>query len=79
MVGVRRQSEPPDRKDPHAHTIKLQDTLTFVADGPDTSVTYHAEFNPEGAAKLASPLMPPALKLLADKATASMEEKLTRL
>ena len=62
-----------------AGTIKLLDTLTFVARGPETSVTYHAEFNPEGAAKLAAPLMAPALKLLADKVAASMEEELARL
>jgi len=62
-----------------AGSIKLLDTLTFHSAGDQTSVTYHAEFEPEGAAKLAEPLMPPALKWLADKVAASLEEKLTRL
>ena len=42
-------------------------------------MTYHAEFTPEGAAKLAEPLMPLGLKVLADKVAASMEEKLAQL
>ena len=62
-----------------AGSIKLLDTITFEKTGTGTSVTYHAEFNPEGVAKLAEPLMPVALKLLADKVAASMQEKLDRL
>ena len=62
-----------------AGSIKLLDTITFEATGTGTSVTYHAEFNPEGAAKLAEPLMPAALKVLADKVAASMQEKLDQL
>jgi uncharacterized protein YndB with AHSA1/START domain len=62
-----------------AGSIKLLDTITFESTGTGTSVTYHAEFSPEGAAKLAEPLMPVALKILADKVAASMEEKLAQL
>ena len=62
-----------------AGSIKLLDTITFESTGTGTSVTYHAEFNPEGVAKLAEPLMPVALKLLADKVASSMQEKLDQL
>ncbi|MEJ7832762.1 MAG: SRPBCC family protein [Nocardioides sp.] len=66
-----------------AGSLKLLDTLTFESstnDGvPTTTVTYHAEFTPHGAAKLAEPLMPAGLKLLADKVAASLEEHLTKL
>ncbi len=64
-----------------AGSIKLCDTITFepTGTGTGTSVTYHAQFSPEGAAKLAEPLMPAALKVLADKVAASMQERLDRL
>ncbi|MEO5854213.1 MAG: SRPBCC family protein [Nocardioides sp.] len=62
-----------------AGSIKLLDTMTFQSAGDQTSVTYHAEFDPEGAAKVVELLMPPALKWLADKVAASLEEHLTRL
>ena len=62
-----------------AGSIKLLDTITFEVSGAGTAVTYHAEFTPEGAAKLAEPLMPAGLKVLADKVAASMEEKLAQL
>lgn len=62
-----------------AGSIKLLDTITFEATASGTSVTYHAEFDPEGVAKLATPLIPAALKVLADKVAASMQEKLDQL
>lgn len=62
-----------------AGSMKLLDTMTFTSAGDQTSVTYHAEFDPQGAAKAAEWLMPPALKWLADKVAASLEEKLARL
>jgi uncharacterized protein YndB with AHSA1/START domain len=62
-----------------AGSIKLLDTITFESTGTGTTVTYHARFSPEGAAKLAEPLMPVGLKVLADKVAASMEEKLAQL
>lgn len=42
-------------------------------------MTYHAEFEPIGAAKLATPLLPAALKVLADKVADSIEGKLNAL
>jgi len=62
-----------------AGSIKLLDTITFASTGTGTSVTYHADFEPHGAAKLAEPLMPVGLKLLADKVASSMEEHLAKL
>ena len=62
-----------------AGSIKLLDTITVEQEGSGTSVTYHAEFDPQGAAKLAEPVLPVALKLLADKVAASLEEKLQAL
>lgn len=62
-----------------AGSIKLLDTITLVRAGAGTTVTYHAEFSPEGAAKLATPLLPAGLKVLADKVAASLEERLQQL
>ncbi|MCH1865483.1 SRPBCC family protein [Nocardioides sp. CFH 31398] len=64
-----------------AGSIKLVDTITFTAEAADrTSVTYHAEFVPDGtAAKLAAPVMPVALKVLGDKVAAKLEEELNKL
>ncbi len=62
-----------------AGSIKLLDTITFESTPDGTVVTYHAEFTPEGAAKLALPLMPVGLKILADRVAASLEEKLQQL
>ncbi|WP_299056297.1 SRPBCC family protein [uncultured Nocardioides sp.] len=64
-----------------AGSIKLVDTITFTEEAAGrTSVTYHAEFIPDGtAAKLAAPVMPAALKVLGDKVAASLEERLQQL
>lgn len=62
-----------------AGSIQLLDTITFAPTAAGTSVTYHAEFEPTGAAKLAEPFMPPALALLANKVASSLEEHLTAL
>lgn len=62
-----------------AGSVQLLDTLTFRSEGDETSVTYHAEFEPIGAAKLATPLLPAALKVLADKVADSIEGKLNAL
>lgn len=63
-----------------AGAFQLLDTITFAAtDDGGTAVTYHADFDPEGVAKLTTPLLPMALKLLADKVAESMEEKLAAL
>ena len=60
-------------------SLKLRDTITFESTGTGTSVTYHAEFELQGVAKLTTPLMPPALKVLADRVAGSLEEKLAAL
>ncbi len=62
-----------------AGSIKLLDTITLESTPDGTRVTYHAEFTPEGAAKLAEPLMPAALKILADRVASSLQEKLQLL
>lgn len=60
-------------------SMDLHDTLTVEPRGTGTVVHYRAEFTPSGAAKLASPLMAPALKVLGDKAAEQMQECLERL
>lgn len=60
-------------------SLSLLDTITFAREGSGTAVTYHAEFEPHGAAKLAEPLMPLGLKVLADKVAKSMQEHLDAL
>ncbi|GAA2010936.1 SRPBCC family protein [Nocardioides kribbensis] len=67
-----------------AGSVQLRDTLTFATtaleDGTTgTAVTYHADFEPQGAAKLATPVLPAALTVLADKVASSLEERLERL
>lgn len=62
-----------------AGSIQLLDTITLERSDEGTSVTYHAEFTPQGAAKLAQPLLPAGLKILADQVAQSLEEKLRRL
>lgn len=62
-----------------AGSIQLLDTITFASTAEGTSVTYHAEFDPSGAAKLAEPLMPAALGLLANQVADSLEEHLAAL
>ena len=62
-----------------ASSMRLHDTITVDQQGDAVQVTYRAEFHPEGAAKLAAPLLPPALKALGDAAAGQMEECLRRL
>lgn len=63
-----------------AGSLDLLDTITFSATPEGgTAVTYKAEFDPHGAAKLAEPLMPVALKLLADKVAESLHDRLEQL
>lgn len=63
-----------------AGSLQLLDTITFAATPEGgTAVTYHAEFTPHGAAKIAEPLMPAALKLLADKVAESLHDRLEQL
>ena len=60
-------------------SLSLLDTIAFAREGAGTAVTYHAEFEPHGVAKLAEPLMPLGLKVLADKVAKSMQEHLDAL
>lgn len=62
-----------------AGSVQLVDTITFESRGEGTTVTYHAQFDPSGAAKLATPLMPAGLELLASKVASSLEDHLNRL
>jgi hypothetical protein len=60
-------------------SMDLLDTVTFEG-GPDsTTLTYHAEMTPRGAAKLVEPMMPLGLKRLGDKTADSLEETLNGL
>lgn len=60
-------------------SIKLLDTLDFEESGEGTRLTYNAQFDATGAARLAEPLMPPALALLANQVATSLEEHLNEL
>jgi uncharacterized protein YndB with AHSA1/START domain len=73
--------DPPRRLELTGDTtsMTLHDTITVEDHGDEVRVTYRAEFHPEGALKLATPLLPPALKALGDSAAGQMEECLRRL
>ena len=62
-----------------ASSMSMVDTMTFDENGGQASVTYTAEFKPEGAAKLLEPLMPLGLKKLGDDAAQSMQRELEKL
>ena len=59
--------------------MKMLDTMRFDQTPQGVAVTYTAEFEPQGMAKLAAPLMPLGLKKLGDDAAESMETALNRL
>lgn len=59
--------------------MRMQDTMRFDQTPAGVVVTYTAEFEPQGVAKLAAPLMPLGLKKLGDNAAASLETALQRL
>ncbi len=60
-------------------SLELEDTIIVEPDGSGTAVTYREEFTPQGAAKLAIPLMPLVLRNLADDTAESIEERLLYL
>ena len=60
-------------------TVTSQDDIMMVADGPGTTVTYRAEFTLQGVAKVAGPLLSPALGRLGDEAEQSLADALERL
>ncbi|GAB6898276.1 SRPBCC family protein [Kineosporia succinea] len=61
-------------------TVDSRDEMTFTPT-PDggTQVTYSIDITLKGAAKLATPVMPPALKKLADEGAESLEARLRAL
>lgn len=59
--------------------LALHDTMTFARDGDGTTVTYRAEFEPQGAAKLAEPFLPVALKKIGDDTAAQLSRSLDAL
>jgi len=63
-----------------AGSVKLLDTIRFerTPEG-GTAVHYRAEFHPVGLAKLATPLLPPGLKILGDQVASTLEDELQRL
>jgi carbon monoxide dehydrogenase subunit G len=60
-------------------SMELHDTMRFEQTADGVSVTYIAEFDPQGAAKLIEPLMPLGLKKLGDDAAASLSDALAKL
>jgi hypothetical protein len=61
-------------------TVTSEDEMTFTgADGGGTQVSYTATFTFHGAAKLATPLLLPALNGLADDAERSLGDALQKL
>lgn len=57
----------------------LLDTITFRGGPEGTTVTYRAEFHPQGVAKLAEPLLPLGMEKLADSTEDQMRTCLARL
>lgn len=60
-------------------TVTSQDDVTMVADGSGTVVTYRADLTLKGAAKVATPVVSPALGRLGDDAERSLQDVLGRL
>jgi hypothetical protein len=54
-------------------------TGSGAAAGEGTTVTYRADFEFKGIAKLAAPLLAPAFKKLGDEAEQGMRDALSRL
>ena len=60
-------------------TVDATDSITVEANGGGSRVTYEANFEFSGVAKLMAPLLSPALKKLGDDAKKGMEEALAKL
>jgi carbon monoxide dehydrogenase subunit G len=60
-------------------TVVANDTMTFRETPTGTAVTYRADFDFKGPAKLFAPLLSPAFKKLGDDAEKGMREALERL
>lgn len=60
-------------------TVTSEDDMRLTPDGDGTTVSYTATFTFHGAAKLATPLLVPALGQLADDAEKSLHDALVKL
>jgi len=60
-------------------TVEATDTITVEPHGAGSRVTYTADFSFKGVAKIAAPLLAPALKKLGDDAKKGMEAALAKL
>jgi uncharacterized protein YndB with AHSA1/START domain len=60
-------------------SLTSYDTMTFRALGSGTEVTYRAEFDFQGIARLAAPLLKGQFKKLGDNAEQGMREQLQKL
>jgi uncharacterized protein YndB with AHSA1/START domain len=60
-------------------TVTATDTMRITPDGTGSVVEYTAEFEWKGVAKVAGPLLAPALKRLGDEAEQGLQENLGRL
>lgn len=67
------------RLEGRSSSMRLHDTMSFTGDETGTTLTYRAEFEPTGAAKLIEPLLPLGLKRLGDKTADQLEECLQGL
>ena len=59
--------------------MELLDTMTFEGDANTTTVTYRAEFEPQGVAKVIEQLMPLGLKKIGDDAEQQLRKSLEEL
>lgn len=62
-----------------ANGMALRDTISFESGQETTTVTYRSEFSPQGAAKLATPLLAGGIEVLGSRVAASLEERLLAL
>lgn len=60
-------------------TVTATDTMRVTPDGTGSVVEYTAEFEWHGVAKVAAPLLAPALKKLGDDAERGLQENLDKL
>lgn len=60
-------------------SVTSRDNLTFAADGQKTQITYRADFDFHGIAKLAGPFVKPGLEKLADRTVEQMTSTIERL
>ena len=60
-------------------TVVAHDTMTFAPRGEGTTVTYRADLEFKGVARLVAPLLAPALRKLGDEAERGLRDALMRL